>query len=116
VVNITAVQALYQELTGEPEVLAYCQGLLVDVLRREVLGDAAVVGIAQLNPIVFVIEEVVNIDIVHIALDVAEVDIVVTTTLVALDSSVAALFPFLALLLLLLVRLFLIGLLEPGVR
>lgn len=75
-VDVATIQALYHELAGEPEVVAHLQRLFVDVLRREVLCDATVVGVAQLYLVVLVVEEVVHVHVVHITLDVLQVDVV----------------------------------------
>ena len=46
VVDVAAIQALDHELPREAEVVANLQGLLVDVFGGEVLGDAAIIGVA----------------------------------------------------------------------
>jgi hypothetical protein len=44
-VYVSPVQTFYHKLAREAEVLAHSQGFLIDVLSREVLCNAAVVGV-----------------------------------------------------------------------
>ena len=74
-VEVPSVEALNHELPWEAEVLTHLQSFLIDVLCREVFSDAAIVSVAELSPIVLIIEEVVNIHIVHIALDALQIDV-----------------------------------------
>ena len=75
-IYIAPVEALDHEMPWKSEVLAYFQGLLVNVLGSEVFSDAAVVSVAELYLVVLVVEEIVHVHIVHIALDTAQVDVV----------------------------------------
>lgn len=68
-VKVTAVKALDHELAREAEVLANLESFFINVLRREVLSDAAVVSVRQLSGVVFIIEQVVHVHIVNISLD-----------------------------------------------
>ena len=74
-IYVPAIQALYQELAGEAKVLAYAQSLLVDVLGREVLRDAAVVGVAQFYFVILMIEKIIDVNVIYITLNIFEVDI-----------------------------------------
>jgi len=74
-VEVPSVEALNHELPWEAEVFTHFQSFLIDVLCREVFSDATIVSIAELSPIVLIIEEVVNIHIVHIALDALQIDV-----------------------------------------
>jgi hypothetical protein len=75
VVQVSSVEALDHELAGEPEVFAHFEGLLVYVLRREILCDAAVISVGEFGAVVLIIEEVVNINVVNVALDALQVDV-----------------------------------------
>ena len=75
-VYVPSIQALDHEMPWKTKVLAHLQCFLIDILRGEVLSDAAVVSIAQLDLVVLVVEQVVHIDIVHVALDAAQVNII----------------------------------------
>ena len=44
-IDVSAIETLYHELARETEVFAHAQRLLVDILRTEVLSDAAIVRI-----------------------------------------------------------------------
>lgn len=116
-VDVAAVEALDHELTRETEVFADLKGLFVYVLAREVLGDAAVVSVAKLDFVVFVVKQVVNVHIVYVTLDVLQVDVislVVSVFLLALAicaiSSLALLSVFFA------GGLSVVGFLEPWVH
>jgi hypothetical protein len=67
-IYVSSVKALNQELPWEPEIFTYLQSFLIDIFRREVLCDAAVIGVAQLYLVVFMVKQVVNIHIVYITL------------------------------------------------
>ncbi len=127
-VDVAPVEALDHELAGEAEVLAAAEGLLVDVLRREVLRDAAVVRVRELRRVHLVVKQVVYIHIVHITLDALEVDVRglllrgscpidgLLHALVVLNSthhSAAVVSSFIHRLFILILRVVLIGLLEP---
>ena len=75
-VNISPVEALYYELPWEAKVLAYFKSFFINILCCEILSDAAVVRVAQLCIIILVIKQVVNIDIVNVALYFGQVDII----------------------------------------
>ena len=75
VVDIPAIQAFDHELAREPEVLAHTQGLFIYILCREILCDAAIVCIGQLGRVDLIIEEVIDVNVIHIALDGLKVDI-----------------------------------------
>lgn len=74
-VNVSPIEALDEELSGEPKVFTNQKGLLVNVLCRKVFGDAAVVGVAEFDLVILVIEQIVHVYIVHIALNVFEVNV-----------------------------------------
>jgi hypothetical protein len=117
VVDVASVEALDDELAREAEVLTNRESLLVDILSGEVFGDAAVVGVTQLDLVILVVEQVVHVNIVDIALDVLQVQVALPTSLPA-HHCVFVLLPlsFFVRLLFLILRLVLIGFLEPGVR
>ena len=116
-VDVATIQAFDHELTREPKVVANLQGLLVDVLRRKVFRDATVVGVAQLYLVVLVVEEVVHVHIVHIALDVLQVDVVLGALAAGDRAVVLPVFVAVAVFFVLffLVRLVLDRFFEPGV-
>jgi len=68
-VNVAPVETLDHELPREPKIFAHLQCLLVHILRREVLRDAAVVSVRQFCFVVLMVEEVVHVHVVHVALD-----------------------------------------------
>ena len=76
VVDVSTIEALDHELAGESEILAHFDRLFVDDLRCEVLCDAAVVNVAQLILVVLVVEQIVNIDVVYVALDRLKIHVV----------------------------------------
>ena len=57
-IYVSPVEALYQELPWEPEVLANLQSLFINVFGRKIFSDTAVISVAQLNFIVFMVEQV----------------------------------------------------------
>ena len=67
-INVPSVQALNHELPGEPEILTHSQSFLVNVLSREIFCDAAIVCVGKLRCVDFIVEEVVNVDIVNVPL------------------------------------------------
>lgn len=75
-VDVSAVEALDHKLAREPEVFAHLKCLLVNVLTREVLGNAAVVCVAKLDFVVLVVKQVVNVHVVHVTLDVLQINVV----------------------------------------
>lgn len=113
-VNISSVQALNQELAWEPEVFTHLQSFLVDVLGREVFSNAAVVSVAQFDFIIFMVEEVVDVNIVHVSLNILEVNIrfLVSIASFALAFSIS----LFVVILFVLVRLVFIGFLQPRMR
>lgn len=74
-VDVAAVEALYQELPGEAEVFADRQRLFVDVLGGKVFRDAAVIGVAQFDFIIFVVKQVIHVYVVHVTLNVFQIDV-----------------------------------------
>ena len=74
-VDVPAIQAFDHELPREPEVLAHTQGLFIYILCREILCDAAIVCIGQLGRVDLIIEEVIDVYVIHIALDGLKVNI-----------------------------------------
>ena len=75
-VYVTPIETFNHEVPWKSEVLAHLKRFLVDVLRCEVLCDAAVVCIAQLRFVVLMIEKIVNVHIVNVALYTAEVYVI----------------------------------------
>ena len=75
-VDVAPVEALYQELPREAEVLANLERLFVDVFGGKVLGNAAVVGVAQFDFVVLMVEQVVHIYVVNVSLDILQVQII----------------------------------------
>jgi hypothetical protein len=74
-IYITAVQAFYHELAREAEILANSKCFFIYVLCRKILCDAAIVCVRELCSVYLIIEEVVNVNIVHITLDAFEIDV-----------------------------------------
>ncbi len=81
-IDISPIEALYHELAGETEVFAHAQRLLVDILRAEVLSDAAIVRIGELRRVYLVIEEVIYVYIVHVALYRLQIDVLTLLLLI----------------------------------
>jgi hypothetical protein len=75
VVDVPAIQAFDHELAREAEVLAHTQGLFIYILCREIFCDAAVVCIGQFCSVDLIIEEIVDVNVIHIALDGLKVDV-----------------------------------------
>ena len=67
-IYVSPIEALDQELPWEAKVLAHLQSLLINVLSGKVFSDAAIIGVAQLYFIIFVVKQVVNVHIVHVTL------------------------------------------------
>lgn len=115
-VDVATVQALDHEWTRESEVLAHRESLFVDVLRREVFCYAAVVGVAQLDLVVLVVEQVVDVHVVHVALDVLQIDIIVVLSL-ATRYSASILSVFLVIVIFFIfLRIVFVRLLQPSMR
>lgn len=74
-VDVSTIQALDHELSREAKVFAYLKCLLVDVLSREIFCDAAIVCVGKLSSVNLIVEEVVNINIVHITLDALQIGV-----------------------------------------
>lgn len=72
-VNVASVQTLNHELSWESEVFAHPQCLFVNVFSRKIFRDAAIVSIGELSCVYLIIEQIVNVDIVHIPLDALQV-------------------------------------------
>jgi len=75
-IDISSVQAFDQELPGETKVLANLKSFFVNIFCAKVLCDAAVIGITEFNLVILMVKQVVNVYIVHIALDVFQVNVV----------------------------------------
>ena len=80
-VDVPPVETLDHELAWEAKVLTHLYRFLIDRLRREVLCDATVVNVAELAPIVFLVEQIVNVDVIDIALDVTSIHTVFLITI-----------------------------------
>ena len=76
VVYIASVQALNDKLAWKSEVFADLEGLFVYVFAREVFCDAAVISVAQLSLIVLMVKQIVNVHVIHVALNILEVDVI----------------------------------------
>lgn len=117
-IYVSPVEALYQELPWEPEVLANLQSLFINVFGRKIFSDTAVISVAQLNFIVFMVEQVVHIHIVDVALNVLQVNIRLFIPLasshcaVVLDPIFFTFFIFLFLL----IGFIFVGFLQPSMR
>jgi hypothetical protein len=74
-IYVSSVKAFYEELSWEPKILANLQSFFIYVFRREIFCDAAVVGVAQLYFVVFMIKKIINVNIVYVTLDIFEVNI-----------------------------------------
>ena len=75
-IDVASVEAFDHEVSWKSKVLADFERLLVDVLRGEVLRDAAVVRIAQLCFVVLVVKQIVHIHIVNVALYAAKIYVI----------------------------------------
>ena len=75
-VDVAPVEALDHEMPWKSKVFTHFERLLVDVLRGEVLRDAAVVRIAQLCLVVLVVKQIVHIHIVNVALYAAKIYVI----------------------------------------
>ena len=117
-VYVSSIEALYEELPWEPEVFADLKSLLVYVFGREILGDAAVVRVTQLYLVILMVKEVVDVHIIHVSLDILKVYIRLFISLSSSDRTVIldAVFLLVVVFFLFLVRLVLVGLLQPGMR
>ena len=73
-VDITTIQTFDHKVPRETEIFANFYRFFIKNLRSEVFSDTAIVYVTQLVFIVFMIKQVVNIDIVYIALDTCQVD------------------------------------------
>lgn len=74
-VKVSSVKALYHKVSWESEILTDFNALFVNVLCGKVLCHAAVVRIREFCLVVLVVEEVVNINIIHVALDALKVQV-----------------------------------------
>ena len=72
-IDVPAIQTFDQELSWVSEIFTNFEGLLVDVLRGEVLCDTAVICVAELALVIARVEQVVHVDIVYVALYFLEV-------------------------------------------
>ena len=123
-VDVSTVEALDHELAWESKVLTHFDRLFVDNLRREVLRNAAVVNVTQLVLVVFVVEQIVHIDVVYVSLDRLKIHVVFIVSFFAAFTAFATLFAsafsifFLVIVLVFFVfglALHLVSLFEPGV-
>ena len=74
-VYVSTVQTLHHEQPRETEILTYFQRFFINVFCAEVFSDAAIVSVWQLYRIVFIIEQIVYINIVDIALDALQINV-----------------------------------------
>lgn len=74
-IYVSPVEALDQELPWESEVFANLQSLFIYVFGGKVFSDAAVISVTELNFIVFMVKQVVHINIVDVSLYVLQVNI-----------------------------------------
>ena len=107
-IDITSIQTFYQELPRKTKVFANLKSFFVYVFCREVFSDAAVVRVAQLYFVVFVVKQVVYVHIVYVALNVFQVDV----TLFVVRTSCNSIFVILVLFVFVLTLVF-ICLLQP---
>lgn len=74
-INVATIQTFHNELPRISKVLAYFQGFFVNVLICEVFSDAAVVRVTQLRLVVFMVEQIVDVNIIDVPLYVSKVDV-----------------------------------------
>ena len=121
VVDVSTIEALDHELAGESKILAHFDRLFVDDLRCKVLCDAAVVNVAQLIFVVLVVEQIVNIDVVYVALDRLKIHVVFIAFFATFATLFASSFSIFLLVLIVFVffvlgfALHLVSLFQPGV-
>lgn len=74
-VDISAIEAFYHELARETEILAHFKCFFVDVFGREILSDAAIISVREFRRVDLVIEEVVNVYVVHVTLNTFQISV-----------------------------------------
>ena len=67
-VNVTTIQTFYHKLARESKVFANLKGFFIDILTCEVFSDATVVCVAQLYFVNLMVKQVVDVNVVYIAL------------------------------------------------
>jgi hypothetical protein len=67
-INVAPVQAFDYELTRESKIFAHFQSLLVNILRRKIFRNTAVIRVTQFRLVILIVKQVVHVDIVNIAL------------------------------------------------
>lgn len=75
-VYVAPVQTFDYERARIPEVFAHFQSFFVYVFSGEVFSHTAVIRVAQFSAVNSVVEKVVNIHVIHIALDFVQVHLV----------------------------------------
>ena len=75
-VEVTFVQALYNKVSRIPVAFYDFQCFLINVLSGEILSDTAVVRIRKLCAVIFLVKEIINVDIVYISLYIFQIDII----------------------------------------
>ena len=76
-VNVTLVQTLHHEVPWEPKILTHLQCFLVYQLGGKVFCNATVVNIAELGAIILIVEQIVHIDIVDVALNTRQINLII---------------------------------------
>lgn len=74
-IYVSPIQTFDHKLARESKVLAHAQGFLIYIFCREVLCDATIVCVRELCCVDFIIEEVIDVYIIHISLDGLEVNV-----------------------------------------
>ena len=74
-INVAPIQTFYNKLPRISKVFAYFQSFFINVLTCEVFSDAAVVRVAQLRLVVFMVEQIVDVNIIYVPLYVSKVDV-----------------------------------------
>ena len=115
-INITPVQALNHKLPWEPEVFADCKSFLVNILCWKIFRYATVICITELYFVIFVVEQVIDVDIVNISLEVLYIYVgLFVITRVSSNGSIVILSIFIIdIIFILFVGLIFIGFFEPS--
>ena len=68
-INVSPIKTFDHELTRETKVLTDPQGFLVYIFGRKIFSNTAIVCIRELCCVDLIIEEIIDIHIIHIALN-----------------------------------------------
>jgi hypothetical protein len=74
-VDVASIETFDNELTREAEILTDLESFFINILGGEVFCDAAIIGIAELYLVFFVVKEIVYIHIVNVPLNTLKIHI-----------------------------------------